>query len=148
MLYSGIQYPRVNRFGEQLKPSDVHYPRELRFGEQTETLRYTLYIHRYTLEAWHTRQCVANVIYDFQKDLTEYCKSDIKLLKQGCLSFKSVFEPLACFNPFSHITIASACNWDLRQNRMEADMIANKPLYGWRLNTNHSRVALEWLHWQ
>ena len=27
-------------------------------------------------------------------------------------------------------------------------MIANKPLYGWRLNTNHSRVALEWLHWQ
>ena len=71
-------------------------------------------------EAWHTRQCAANVIYDFQKDLTEYCKSDIKLLKQGCLSFKSVFEPLACFNPFSHITIASACNWDLRQNRMEA----------------------------
>ena len=42
MLYSGIHYPRVNRFGEQLKPSDVHYPRELRFGEQTETLRYTL----------------------------------------------------------------------------------------------------------
>ena len=42
MLYSGIHYPRVNRFGEQLKPSGVHYPRELRFGEQTETLRYTL----------------------------------------------------------------------------------------------------------
>ena len=99
-------------------------------------------------EAWHTRQCVANVIYDFQMDLNEYCKSDIKLLKQGCLSFKSVLEPLACFNPFSHITIASACNWDLHQNCKEADMIANKPLYGWRLNTNHSRVALEWLHWQ
>ena len=59
MLYSGIHYPRVNRFGEQtetlrytlpkraqvwsqLKPSGIHYPRELRFGEQIETLRYTL----------------------------------------------------------------------------------------------------------
>ena len=42
MLYSGIHYPRVNRFGEQLKLSGVNYPRELRFGEQTETLRYTI----------------------------------------------------------------------------------------------------------
>ena len=42
MFYSGIHYPRVNRFGEQLKLSGVHYPRELRFGEQTETLRYTI----------------------------------------------------------------------------------------------------------
>ena len=91
---------------------------------------------------------MANVIYDFQKELTEYCEPDVKLLKQGCLSFKSVFEPLARFNPFSHITTASACNRDLRQNRMEADTIANEPLHGWRLNTNHSRVALEWLHWQ
>ena len=49
---------------------------------------------------------------------------------------------------FSHITTASACNRDLRQNRMEADTITNEPLHGWRLNTNHSRVALEWLHWQ
>ena len=103
---------------------------------------------RRDFEAWHTRQRVANVIYDLQKELTEYCESDVKLLKQGCLSFKSVFEPLARFNPFSHITIASACNRDLRQNRVEADTIANEPLHGWRLNTNHSRVALEWLHWQ
>ena len=63
---------------------------------------------------------MANVIYDFQKELTEYCASDVKLLKQVCLSFKSVFEPLACFNPFSLLC----------------------------LNTNHARIALEWLHWQ
>ena len=85
---------------------------------------------RRDFEAWHTRQRVANIIYDFQKELTEYCESDVKLLKQGCLSFKSVFEPLALFNPFSPITIASACNQDLRQNRMEADTIANEPLQG------------------
>ena len=67
----------------------------------------------------------------------------LKLLKQGCLSFKSVFKPLARFKPFSHITIASACNQDLRHNRMEADTIANESLHGWRLNRNHSCIALE-----
>ena len=72
----------------------------------------------------------------------------LKLLKQGCLSFNSVFKPLARFKPFSHITIASACNQDLRHNRMEADTIANEPLHGWRLNTNHSCITLEWVHWQ
>ena len=72
----------------------------------------------------------------------------LKLLKQGCLSFKSVFKPLARFKPFSHITIASACNQDLRHNRMEADTIANESLHGWRLNRNHSCIALEWVHWQ
>ena len=31
---------------------------------------------------------------------------------------------------------------------MEADTITNEPLHTWHLNTNHSCVALEWLHWQ
>ena len=36
---------------------------------------------RRDFEAWHTQQRVANIIYDFQKELTEKCKSDVKLLK-------------------------------------------------------------------
>lgn len=31
---------------------------------------------------------------------------------------------------------------------MEANIIASEPLHGWRLNTNHSHVSLEWLHWE
>ena len=42
------------------------------------------------------------------------------------------------------MTIASACNRDLRQNRMEPSTIASEP----RLTSNHSKVALEWLHWE
>ena len=36
----------------------------------------------------------------------------------------------------------------LLATRISNNNIANKPLHGWHLNTNHSRVALEWLHWQ
>lgn len=103
---------------------------------------------RKEFETWHAQEQASSRVYNFKKELKEYCISDVKLLKQGCLTFKKVFEAHAHFNPFSKITIAAACNRDLRQNRMEANTIANEPLKGWRLNTQQSRVALEWLHWK
>lgn len=98
-------------------------------------------------EKWHDGQVAKNVVFDFQKELVEYCQSDVKLLKEGCLQFKKLFEERSGFNPFDHVTIASACNHDLRQNRMAPQTIASEPLLGWRRTTNQSKVALEWLHW-
>ena len=43
-------------------------------------------------EAWHKDQRDKEVVFDFAKELVEYCKSDVKLLKQGCLTFKELFE--------------------------------------------------------
>ena len=45
------------------------------------------------------------------------------------------------------MTIASACNRDLRTNRMIPDSLASEPLGGWRNRINQSQVALEWLTW-
>ena len=103
---------------------------------------------RKDFEKWHDKERAENVVFDFQKELLEYCESDAKLLKEGCLTFKRLFEKETKFDPFSHITIASACNRDLRQNRMEANTIASEPLHGWRLKTNQSKVAMEYLLWQ
>ena len=103
---------------------------------------------RKDFEKWHDKERAENVVFDFQKELVEYCESDVKLLKEGCLTFKRLFEKETKFNPFCHITIASACNRDLRQNRMEADTIASEPLHGWPLKTNQSKVAMEYLIWQ
>ena len=100
---------------------------------------------RKAFETWYTKQTGT---FNFAEELVSYCESDVKLLKEGCLKFKQLFEEKAKFNPFSCMTIASACNRDLRQNRMEAKTIASEPLHGWRLNTNHSHVSLEWLQWE
>lgn len=55
---------------------------------------------------------------------------------------------MAQFNPLDHVTIASACNRDLRQNRLEENTIASEPLYGWRRKPrNQSGIAMEWLYW-
>ena len=102
---------------------------------------------RQEFETWHQEQQDNDVVFDFQKELVLYCKSDVRLLKRGCLTFKRLFEAKVGFNPFEHITIASACNRDLRMNRMIPKSIASEPVNGWRNRINQSRVALEWLNW-
>ena len=97
------------------------------------------------LETWHQQQ--RDKVFDFSKELVAYCQSDVRLLKQGCLTFKRLFETLTGFNPFDHITIASACNRDLRMNRMIPNSIASEPVRGWRNSINQSRVAIERLTW-
>ena len=102
---------------------------------------------RQEFETWHQEQRDNDVVFDFQKELAAYCKSDVRLLKEGCLTFKRLFEAKAGFNPFEHITIASTCNHDLRMNGMIPKSIASEPVNGWRNRINQSRVDLEWLNW-
>ena len=100
------------------------------------------------LETWHQEQREKDVVFDFQQELIAYCESDVWLLKQGCLTFKRLFEAQAGFNPFYHITIASACNMDLRMNRMIPNSIASEPPLSWKKNNvNQSYEAIEWLTW-
>ena len=105
---------------------------------------------RQAFETWHQEQRNQGVVFHFQKELLAYCSSDVRLLKQGCLTFKRMFEDLTGFNPFDHVTIASACNRDLRMNRMIPNSIASEPAghNGWRNNNiNQSLPALQWLTW-
>jgi len=100
---------------------------------------------RQEFEKWHQEQ--RNKHEDFQKELVAYCKSDVPLLKEGCLMFKRLFQAKVGFKPFEHITIASACNSALRMNRMIPKSIASEPVRGWRNRVNQSQVALECLNW-
>jgi len=40
------------------------------------------------LEQWHKEQRDKNVVFDFQKELVDYCESDVRLLKEGCLTLQ------------------------------------------------------------
>ena len=102
---------------------------------------------RQAFETWHQEQRDQGVVFNFQQELIAYCESDVRLLKQGCLIFKRLFEDLTGFNPFEHITIASACKRDLRMNRMIPNSIASEPTRGWRNKINQSLPALHWLTW-
>ena len=85
---------------------------------------------------WHQEQRENQVIFDFQKELVGYCESDVRLWKGWRLTFKRLFEAKTGFNPFEHMTIASACNRDLCINRMIPDNLASEPVSGWRNRNN------------
>ncbi|XP_078364066.1 uncharacterized protein LOC144648356 [Oculina patagonica] len=103
---------------------------------------------RREFQEWYDRQKQKNQPFDFRQELRAYCESDVKLLKEGCLTFKTLFEKISGFDPFTKMTIASACNADFRMNRMIEGSLANEPLMGWRCQMNQSHVALEWLYWE
>ena len=102
------------------------------------------------LEQWHAKQVRDNVQYDFQKEMQEYCASDVQLLQAGCEAFAAEFETVAGFNPFSKcMTIASACHLYWRKHCLQEDTIAVEPLRGWRgPNVNNSVKALQWLYYE
>ena len=101
-------------------------------------------------ETWYDEQVARGELFDLQKELVSYCKSDVKLLKEGCEAFVRQFKQEADFNPFERCaTIASACNLYWRRSIEEgtdAALIAVRPLQGWHgAQVNQSRAALEWL---
>ena len=73
---------------------------------------------------------------------------DVTILRMGCQMFQSLFIKESNFNPFEHVTIASACNRDLIENRLEKEKIASEPTFGWNGKLgNQSKEALQWLQW-
>ena len=102
------------------------------------------------LETWHTDQVRRQVVYDFQKELKEYCHSDVDILQRGCEAFCDEFESHAGFNPFVECyTIASACNRYWRKTHLPIDTITVQPPSRWRgPRVNQSKAALQWLYYQ
>ena len=97
------------------------------------------------LKTWHADQVRRNVLFDFQQELEDYCKSDVDILQGGCEKFCEEFQRKAGFNPFADcVTIASACNRYWRKHHLEEDTIAVEPPQGWRgARVNQSWAALQ-----
>ena len=101
-----------------------------------------------TFERWHADQVSRGVAFDFQKEMAEYCKSDVALLQAGCEAFCTQFSEIAGFNPMGPcVTIASACNLYWRREHLAPDCIAVEPMQGWRgARVNQSKAAFQWLY--
>ena len=95
-------------------------------------------------------QVVRNIVFDVHREMVDYCKSDVVLLKAGCEKFVQEFQAIAGFNPFEKcVTIASVCNLYWRKHHVKPDQIAVEAPQGWRgARVNQSQVALEWMYWE
>lgn len=92
-----------------------------------------------------------NDTFDFEKEITKYCRSDVDILRRGCLKFRNIFMQMTTRNdegidPFAHcITIASACNLVFRKLFLEEKSIGIIPPQGYRPKDKQSVKAMQWM---
>ncbi|XP_045211635.2 uncharacterized protein LOC123563108 [Mercenaria mercenaria] len=84
--------------------------------------------------------------FNFQSELLEYCRSDVDILRRGCLTFRDNLMSIINIDPFEQcITIASACNLVFRTNFLEQDSIGIIPHHGYKPEQMQSVKALQWI---
>ncbi|XP_018568461.1 uncharacterized protein LOC108908806 [Anoplophora glabripennis] len=98
---------------------------------------------------WHSEKIREKYVFDFQKELMEYCISDVEILTTACLKFRQQLLETCKVCPFTEAcTIASACNKVFRRNFLQANTIGIIPKNGYRWRDNQSRIAIQWLVWE
>ncbi|XP_041465845.1 uncharacterized protein LOC121416344 isoform X2 [Lytechinus variegatus] len=94
-------------------------------------------------------------VFDFQKEILEYCRSDVKILHESCKLFRVNFKKITQtesnpdgIDPFHYnLTLPGACNLLFRTNYLKPDTIALIPHDGYTNPKSHSLKAGEWLHY-
>ncbi|XP_018577064.1 uncharacterized protein LOC108915498 [Anoplophora glabripennis] len=87
--------------------------------------------------------------FDMQRDLVEYCISDVEILTAACLKFRQQLMETGNVCPYTEAcTIASACNKVYRRNFLKPNTIGIIPKGGYRWRDNQSKIAIQWLVWE
>ncbi|XP_026290327.2 uncharacterized protein LOC113215001 [Frankliniella occidentalis] len=99
--------------------------------------------------AWYDTQVSSNYLFNFRRELIEYCISDVTILRQSCQAFRKLFQDVAGFDPMQHcITLSSACMAAFRRNFLTANTIGLVPPGGYHGRGKQSHIALQWLDYE
>ena len=92
-----------------------------------------------------------NQVFNLNQELLNYCKSDVKILKHGCLTFRELFMQITQENdngidPFQcAITLPSVCHYVYRKMFMPSESIALVADHGFDPTQSHSHKQILWL---
>ena len=88
-------------------------------------------------------------IFDFRKEIVEYCISDVEILTRACLKFRDLLMKVGNVCPLSEAcTIASTCNKLFRRKYLAPETIGIIPKNGYRWTDNQSKIAIQWMLWE
>ena len=101
---------------------------------------------------WHQEQVENNYVFDFQKEILAYCRSDVDILQKSCNLYREMFMHVTDtalddtgLDPFDKaITIAAYCMQVYRTKFLKKDTIALFPQHE-ELKRKQSHEALQWL---
>ena len=115
-------------------PSKKHYGyNQMKPDERTKFLK------------WYEERVRENYVFDFKKEILEYCRSDVDILRRGIMKLREDFIELENIDPLLYITIASVCMTIYRSNYMPNKTIAIVPEYA--KTDNVSKMSIMWLNY-
>ena len=92
---------------------------------------------------WYDDRINENYVFDFKKEIIEYCRSDVDILRRCMLKFRQNFIDQENIDPLKYITIASVCMGIYRGNYMPKNTIA--VVDNVVQTENHSELSIAWL---
>ena len=114
-------------------PSKKHYgDNQMKLDERTKFLK------------WYEECVHENYVFDFKKEILEYCRSDVDILRRGIMKLREDFMELENIDPLCYITIGSDCMTIYRSNYMPTKTIAIIPEYA--KTDNFSKMSIMWLN--
>ena len=115
-------------------PSKKHYGyNQMKPDERTKFLK------------WYEERVRENYVFDMKKEILEYCRSDVDILRRGIMKLREDFIELENIDPLRYITIASVCMTIYRSNYMPQKTIAIVPEYV--KTDNYSKMSIIWLNY-
>ena len=115
-------------------PSKKHYGyNQMKPDNQTKILK------------WYDDHVSENYVFDFQKEIIEYCRSDVDILRRGMMKFREDFIQLENIDPLGYIMIASVRMTIYRSNYMPKKTTAVVPEYV--KTDNFSKMSIMWLNY-
>ena len=97
---------------------------------------------------WYEEQVANNYVFDFQKEMETYCRSDVDILRKCCLKFREMLQEVTDgIDPFDKcITIAGVCHEVYRTNYLKENTIAVFDNHR-QMKILQSIKATKWLSW-
>jgi G:T-mismatch repair DNA endonuclease (very short patch repair protein) len=101
---------------------------------------------RSKLIEWHTGKIESNEIFNLEKELTEYCISDVSILREACNKFRKLIIDVGNVDPLTEcITLASIANKVFRRKFLKDNVIGILPPSGYRFCNRQSKIGIKWL---
>ena len=113
------------------------YPDKKYYGYEEMTKK-----DRKEFDTWY--ETVKDKEFNFRKEMYEYCKSDVDILRRGCLKLRELFIKISGIDPFRYITIASVCMAIYRSQYLPENTIG---IYTEIPTDNYSIKAIKWLEY-
>ena len=101
---------------------------------------------RETFLAWHKGKIASGAIFDFRREMEEYCRSDVDILRRGCACFRRELINISGLDHLSEAcSIPQAGSKVWRKNHMPENSIAIIPPEGYPNQKNYSIKAVRWI---